>query len=186
MSNTRNKFNEAQFFLKLMDLNSNVFPDFNYYVSAFISIARSVTWVMKCEYKDRKGWQEWHDLKEPTKVDTDFLKMINEIRLTTTKRQPIQTNFSVTLDIPPKEITPELTAYFKSLKPSELAEFIANAPTNNQHKEVGDRSVLPFTETIKTTMYLDGFPKKDIREIGHKYMEELNCLIEECESKFAL
>lgn len=185
-SNTRKKFNEAQFFLELMDLNCNSFPNFNYYVSAFISAARSVTWIMGCEYNDQPGWKEWFKSREPTEVDDEFLKMTNKIRIKTVKTTPIQTNFCVTLNIPPEEVTPQLKEYFKSLKPKELAELLVNKNDNAQDTLIEGRKVLSFDESVHTTMYVDGFPKHDIRQLGHKYIDFLLGLLDECEGKFTL
>lgn len=48
---TRSKFDEAQFFLERMK-ESRGTEEFQYYLSAFLSAARAVTWVLDKEYKN--------------------------------------------------------------------------------------------------------------------------------------
>ena len=74
MSRTRAKLNEARFFLgelertyyeyverlELLSKNNPEPPVCQYYLSAFISSARSVMWVMRSEYQNLGGWEEWY------------------------------------------------------------------------------------------------------------------------------
>jgi hypothetical protein len=183
---TRKKHDEAKFFLDLMESNFGSFPDFNYYVSAFISAARSVTWVMRAEYQTKEGWEAWYDARQPTIVDDKFLKDANELRVRSVKSEPVQTNVRVTLDIPLDEVTPELREFFHSLKPAQLAQMLLVKEEDVKNRKLGGRQVLAFGEVTKTTMYVDEFPEHDILELGRKYVAELEGLMQECESKFPL
>lgn len=185
-SPTRKKHGEAKFFLGLMERNSGSFPDFNYYVSAFISAARSVTWIMRAEYQTKEGWEAWYDARQPTIVDDKFLKDANELRVKSVKSEPVQTNVRVTLDIPPEEVTPELREFFRSLQPDQLAQMLLVRTRDVKNGKLGGRQVLAFGEVTKTTMYVDGFPQHDILELGRRYVAELEGLIQECERKFPL
>ena len=169
-----------------MDSNCKSFPDFDYYVSAFISAARSVTWIMKSEYKEKAGWEEWYKSRKPRNVDDEFLKAMNELRVRSVKTTPVQTNIRVTLDIPPEEVTPQLREYFESLKPGQIAQFVLGKKEDVKDGLLENREVLAFGETVNTTMYVDGFPQHDVREMGHSYLDELDGLLHECEARFAL
>jgi hypothetical protein len=59
MTGTKLKVNEAKFFLEKMKESFQKQPDFDYYLSAFISSSRSVLWVMRCEFSKIHGWEEW-------------------------------------------------------------------------------------------------------------------------------
>lgn len=57
--NTRHKLNEADFFLCELERNYLNYPDFEYFLSAFISSARAVLWIMESEYNSIKAWRTW-------------------------------------------------------------------------------------------------------------------------------
>jgi len=67
MGRTRQKLEEAAFFLAkvkehyfdVLDEEEQARP-FLYYLSAFVSAARSVTWVMRSEYSALEGWATWY------------------------------------------------------------------------------------------------------------------------------
>jgi hypothetical protein len=71
MGATRIKYHEAEFFLAKLDSSyyedvrrmfkkSRKPPVFHYYLSAFLSAARSITWIMRSEYRLISGWEEWY------------------------------------------------------------------------------------------------------------------------------
>ncbi len=59
---TQFKLDEARFFLDHLAPNYGKERKFDFFLSAFISAARSVTWVMKAEYADVEGWAAWFHL----------------------------------------------------------------------------------------------------------------------------
>src|SRR5687767_13047625 len=60
VTDTQYKLLEAHFFLSHLKRNVGKFNKFNYYLSAFISAARSVSAVMEREYKRKApGFEEW-------------------------------------------------------------------------------------------------------------------------------
>ena len=52
---TKHKLEEAKFFLEQLRANYGKLKKFDYFLSAFISSARSVTWVMRNEYSSVPG-----------------------------------------------------------------------------------------------------------------------------------
>ena len=50
----------------LLEQNWRHFPHVDYFLSAFVSAARSVTWVMRSEYGKNADWVEWFDAKKPS------------------------------------------------------------------------------------------------------------------------
>jgi hypothetical protein len=94
---THRKLREARFFHRhLMDLrhgrSATYEPEaFGFYFNAFISAARSVTWVLENEEKDT--WEAWKPTWEATFTDEEwkFLKLTNKLRIAAVKLSGVKT-----------------------------------------------------------------------------------------------
>jgi hypothetical protein len=97
---TQQKLKEAQFFLEHMDAESRRAghdelrhdpKTFNYYLDAFLSAARSVTFTLQSEAKDKYKalWQPWLDLRSPE--EQAWLNFFVEQRNTAEKRGRVET-----------------------------------------------------------------------------------------------
>jgi len=115
MSRTRDKLEEAHFFLQKLKEHYAQQPDVDYYLSAFISSSRSVIWVMQSEYSNIRGWRDWYNSREPTLEESIFLKSINEVRIRSEKKEPLRTSTQMTVDINERETTPELKEALETL-----------------------------------------------------------------------
>lgn len=60
MSQTQDKFEEAEYFLNEMSKSVRDWIRFKYNLSAFLCAFRSVTFVMQKEYKDVNGFEDWY------------------------------------------------------------------------------------------------------------------------------
>ena len=94
---TQDKLAEARFFLGQLRAEAArvVRPDppaFGHYLSAFISAARSVPWVLQNEAKEKYG--AWKPKWEAglTNEERELLKFTNERRLDEVKRKGVATN----------------------------------------------------------------------------------------------
>jgi len=93
---TIEKLEEARFFLERAREHANVSVEqavaagapaaLRYYLSAFFSAARSVTWVMRHEYGACPGWEEWFESKKASEGGRQLLTQTNEARIETVKR----------------------------------------------------------------------------------------------------
>jgi len=90
-SQTKGKIDEAQFFLLKFKENYNS-EEFRYYLSAFISAARSIIWVMNSEFKNDPIFNMWYTERLPTEEEKTLFKRFNDLRITTTKQKPIETH----------------------------------------------------------------------------------------------
>src|SRR5215831_1694870 len=110
MSRTTRKLDEASFFLGFLERKPHgvEWLEFHYYLSAFVSAARSVLWIMRAEYSHVPGWQEWYDAKEATPEEQRLLNAFNQIRVRSVKKDPLETRGRVEISIPKDQITPEL------------------------------------------------------------------------------
>ncbi|RHR21780.1 hypothetical protein DWX43_23515 [Clostridium sp. AF19-22AC] len=97
MKNTESRLGEARFFFNKMKESENVFPEFNYYLNAFISSSRSVLWIMNAEYNKIEGWHKWYADKEPDELTKIMLKGIVDARNRSLKKEPLYANKYITL-----------------------------------------------------------------------------------------
>jgi hypothetical protein len=91
---TRFKLEIARYFLKRIDAivgkgGPETPPELAYYADAFISTARSVTFVMKCEYGHCEGFDAWHD-QFPTEDERPLLKRTAKLRNESQKQAPLR------------------------------------------------------------------------------------------------
>ena len=108
MSRTTRKLDEARFFMARLEDSTAAHPQFDYFLSAFVSASRSVSWVMKAECKERPGWLEWYESKQPVGDEKAILAKMNDLRVRSEKFEPLETRTSIVLEIPPERVTPAL------------------------------------------------------------------------------
>ncbi|MHB1830514.1 MAG: hypothetical protein ACYCO0_03925 [Candidatus Micrarchaeaceae archaeon] len=122
-SDTYKKLYEAKFFLNKMiaedesnykETNeSHEYTAFLYYISAFLSAFRSITYLMQKEFKDIPGFTEWYESQQKLLTNDKILKQLAEERVNTTHLKmpkPVATvqinadNFEKNGDIEPEDI----------------------------------------------------------------------------------
>src|SRR5258708_17738526 len=80
-THTRDKLNEAAFFQQGLAAEK-VDPDhYRYFMSAFISAARSITLLMQKEYAHTKGFAEWYPDRQGEMKADDEMRFFNEQRV---------------------------------------------------------------------------------------------------------
>src|SRR5687768_518490 len=94
---TRQKLEEAKFFLDQLEPNYGKAKKFDFLLSAYISAARSVLWIMRAEYGAVPGWQTWYASHKTTSEERALLKGTNDVRTRTLKREPLSTLASITV-----------------------------------------------------------------------------------------
>jgi len=188
MSRTRDKLEEAHFFLQKLKEHYAQQPDVDYYLSAFISSSRSVIWVMRSEYSNIRGWRDWYNYREPTLEESIFLKSINEVRIRSEKKEPLQTSTQMTVDINERDTTPELKEAMETLVDKEMKVTIAVAKDAVKKRQartrISKRSIsflAKISDLIKT---VKEFPDQDVLPICQKYYIILKSLVDECEQHF--
>jgi hypothetical protein len=85
---TRHKLDEARFFLRLCEDNRHL-REFNYYLSACVSAARAVTWIMRAEYVRVEGWEPWYKARTPSEAEERLLRQMGDIRTRSQKSAPL-------------------------------------------------------------------------------------------------
>jgi len=90
MTNTERKLDEAKYFLDKLNPND---PYFDYILSAYLNSARSTSWIMRHEFHNISGWEDWFKSCEISTEEFKLLKRINELRILSTKKSGIKTEF---------------------------------------------------------------------------------------------
>ena len=90
MTNTERKLDEAQYFLKMLNVED---PYFDYILSAYLNAARSITWIMRHEFHNIEGWEEWFKSQMINKEQKSLLNTINDLRIASTKQNGVKTDY---------------------------------------------------------------------------------------------
>jgi hypothetical protein len=100
MTNTEQKLMYANVMLEQAKLNSNDYSLFIANLDAFITDARSVTFIMQEEFDSITGFKEWYGAKQTEmKNDPDF-EFFNKLRVDTTHVRPFNTPSRYTTSFP--------------------------------------------------------------------------------------
>lgn len=200
MSRTRRKLEEAGFFLGelertyyehveslkwLSQTNSEV-PVCQYYLSAFVSSARSVMWIMRSEYQNVIGWEDWYRSKKPNSAGEEFLRKINAVRVRSEKQDPLRLAYNIAF----KEVSNEATQ-------NTIDELIPEwyhkrynlkfEPVLEEGEEL-DEKAQKFELKAEVTSFfwsIEEFPKEDVLKICNSYFVLLENMVEECEACFS-
>jgi len=179
MSRAARKLDEAGFFLGFLEKKPRIKPpEFNYYLSAFVSAARSVFWVMRAERSDVPGWAEWFEGKEAAPEDQKLMEAFNSARIRSQKREPLQTRASLELVIP--GLTPELEAALRSASFRGLPVRLVPA-TDGPPSGV---TILATATVVAVRQHLSEIPDVDIVQSCRQYFDFLKAVVEECDNRF--
>jgi hypothetical protein len=182
MWRTRQKLAEAKFFLS--KLNEHRYDSLNeaicnptglelvsYFLSAFVSAARSVTWIMRSEYGRLPQWESWWKSQIPVAHVAKLLRLFNTLRNRSQKAEPVRLGRYLRIEGdmgPPVERDPRLPKLRVTIS---AADDEAQNPTFS-----GD--LLAFTLTV------DDLEGGDLLRSCQDYVEELEKLVAACEAQF--
>lgn len=91
MTDTRDKLNEAEYFLGRMEVELEDRNAFRYNVGAFASAARSVTLFMQKEYAHAPGFDAWYCGKRQQMADDKDMRFFDELRVATIHTRAVST-----------------------------------------------------------------------------------------------
>jgi hypothetical protein len=101
MSETERKFKEALFFFNKLVQSKKDNEKFSFYLSAFLSSARSVTWIMRKEFSKISGWESWWKSKVPTESQGKLIKLFTALRNKSEKEEIIKTGVQIEVRFKP-------------------------------------------------------------------------------------
>jgi len=171
-SKTQLKLEEALFFLKKMEKNFNLDPDFDFYFNAFISSGRSVTFVMQKEYSKAHGFKEWYENRVLNEKENTLLKKISmDLRNTSIHLESLKTSIEYVVVIPDN---------FNLDKDKKYKIFLSN----NEFKDNGINTEKPFFRSkIHTLRVLKEEDISNERDKDNKVKNSDNDIFMEYHSK---
>ena len=182
MKHTQFVLDETQFFLSKMEENQESFPDFNYYLNAYISAARSVLWIIKNEYCKVSGWLEWYD---STEVDHDkelLLKGIVEMRNRSLKKAPLQIKQEYIIG--DKEVSYNIYDEITPFVGKKISLTIEQTENSKRAGRISDDNTLVLKGTINKINSVQEFKNKDILDVCRQYFDWLNQIVKVCIKQF--
>ena len=185
MSRTRRKLTEAQFFLRKLEDALAEHPDFDYFFSAFVSSARSVTWVMKAEYKECPGWLAWYENKKPGETEQLLLAQMNDLRVQSEKFQPLETRVAIVMDFPPEAVTPELREFLDAGVGKRFRTWIYEVPDEGPAKLPTDvpEGASVFVGSLQGVVrHVPELNDQDVLSACKAYVATLELLVAEAEA----
>ncbi len=187
MTDTRTKLNEAQFFLGLMEKHYLEEPDFAFLLSAFVSAARSVLWVMRAEHSHVQGWQAWYDAKNAAPEEENLIDRINDLRVRTVKRATPGTNVMVELTFPRQHVTPEKEQFLSDHigKAMTVTLFRGGTPVAPSAAP-GEAPGMSIPGATLSALYrtVEEFPGEDVLAVARRYFLWLKAQVDKCEANF--
>jgi hypothetical protein len=95
MSKSRLKYNEAKYFYEQMENNfkERKTEEFKHCINAFLSSARSVTFVLQKEFRKYKGFDEWYELQKEKKFKDEKIIKLVTLRNISLKEEPINPRY---------------------------------------------------------------------------------------------
>ena len=181
---TERKLEEAQFFLRHVEHYWRNVPQIDFHLSAFVSAARSVTWVMGAEFRHVSGWQEWYDSKKPSQETRTLLKSMTDLRNEAIKTHPLRTQTQAQVTIAPEHITDEVRSFLANGAQGKL-KLEPTEPSNTHFLLMHGARVLAPVTLQSAEHHLPGFKGRDAKDVCREYLTELEALVAECLQRFA-
>jgi hypothetical protein len=172
------RLREALFFLMKMKETYTTSTDFSYYMTAYIMIARSVSWILRSEFGHNEGFTEWFaSQKSVSKVDS-LLKKITKLRNDISKVKPLELSIKGSVTFNKEDIHGLEDIMNKS---SEEITAYLNENLANQNLVL---KILNGSDTGKFIPVISVKPKSlEIEEIEHELFTDV---MGECELYFGV
>lgn len=175
-AHTKHKLEEAKFFLDSLKDNFGKAKKFDFFLSAYLTSARAVSWIMKAEFGGSVGYQDWRKEVE-TDEEKKLFKKITDIRNNIEKVAPITTS-------------PEYKITLSESDMVRLKGYVAvslNGPTDACDVEFrspsGERVVCRAIE-VSVKRRLEEFPADHVLEVCERYYAALSRIVALCEARF--
>jgi hypothetical protein len=145
----RQKFHEAAYFYNGMvahHLNVIIFP---YYLSAFLSALRSITWYLQTQYAHNERFGDWYPKKQADMRADPILKMLQENRNQVVHREPFDLFFNRSFKMPEKYGDYIETKFFEQIEdqtPEGVIKTRIRVGKDGQDEEVEPWITWHFTE----------------------------------------
>lgn len=171
----RQKFNEAAYFYNGMlahRLNVVIFP---YYLSAFLSALRSVTFYLQKQYAHNAQFASWYPKKQAEMSADSVLKTLVNNRNTIVHREPIDLYFNRGFKMPERYGEYIETTHFEQIEdqlPDGTIRTKIRVGANVEEEEVTPWVTWHFSET----------DREDVMSHCYAGLEKIDLILQELES----
>ena len=177
MSNTREKLEEAKYFLEQMQIYVEDRKKLKFNLSAFLSAARSVTFIMQSDFKSSPGFSNWYkDKQKEMNKDEDF-RFFNGLRVATIHQKSVEphkkTGIGITESVP---ISDSITI--------KVIDKEGNTPSEQTSEPKKTKSPKETEVTVKHLWCFEERPNEELLGLCSKYIQKIEKLVEECEKQF--
>jgi hypothetical protein len=191
MTNTRDKLNEAFFFLSQMKGTTDNKDAFRYNLSACVSALRSTTLFMQEEYAHVTNFPSWYSGKQVQMKADKISVFFNKQRVLTIHKKPLATRaqyqfYSPAIDLtklaPGVRITFNVTSSVdENGKPTVQVNDVVD-PSNAMSGEFSAETQWLFDELSQE----DNPHNKDVLTLCEEQLHEIQEIVSECEQLFPI
>lgn len=180
MSYTRDKLDEASYFLaKMKESPKDQRAPFVYNLSATVSAARSVTFVMQDEFAHVPGFSDWYKQQRQNMKQDNFMDFMNKIRVENLHNAAVRPRARITIPVGPGTVSVESEMEVPGGKAGlvQKSGFERTVTTPSGTKVDWILSLVPLGKD-------DGGTDKDAIAASEEWITNLGAIVDECESRF--
>ncbi len=181
LEDTKHKVEEASFFL--VQANSLVTEPtlLGYCLSAFVSAARSVTWVMQREFGKNQEYKSWYQKRQKEMKNDNIFLLFRELRNITIKEGKLEFTRIVTREIEEPPITVHDERGFEVIRDGKVIK--KTKPFEHVTNPVSENSSFANLEQPKPSIrvILENAPDNEGMELCTKYLKKISDLVSEAE-----
>lgn len=178
MTQARDKLLEAVYFLERMTEVQAERHAFRYNLSAFLSAARSVTFVMQGEFGDVSGFKDWYEDAQSTMRGDNLMRLLKEKRDTTVHKQAVRPRAGIGVSRRDGVALGD-SASIDIARPDGTVE---RGESQAPRPRVAPRAQ-PITDEWR--WYFRDLPDNDVVAVCKEHIAKLESLVRQCESRFA-
>ncbi|MFA5835303.1 MAG: hypothetical protein WDA22_17620 [Bacteroidota bacterium] len=180
MTNTERKLDESRYFLNQLNPRD---PFFDYILSAFLNAARSTTWIMRFEFGKVTGWEEWFNTCDISDEQKILLKEINDLRVSSTKKAGVKTDFYFLEHIAVDEEYYSVIKDFQKEPDGTEYKITITTPDEPPYVPESENS-FQFTGTVKINKDESELSRESIHNLCTEYFTFLQKQVSVCVTKF--
>lgn len=197
MKLTEGKLKEAKFFLAELERAYYEFihamgddepapPTAQYYLSAFISSARSVMWVMRYEYHEVSGWEAWYDSRKANRdrEEIEILNKINAVRIRSEKQSPLTLGVNIAFNSVSDDLVLNVDEKLPKEHRKQFNMTIRKVPEEGEVPDEEAKVIETLVEVRSFFLALEEFPKEDVLGVCKSYLGFLEAMVSDCKERF--
>lgn len=186
MESTRQRLEEARFFLGELESHYHDITIFRHFLNAFITSARSVLWIMRAEYNGVNGWEEWYQSKQPSPQEQALMKKTREARNRSQKQSPLKPVYQLTVIVEAGKVPQDLEELKKEMIGKKFLLDVKGVAEDMSQEVVviGDDNEF-VGDVERYFVKLDDFHDEDVLKVCESYFLFLERVVDESEQLFA-